>query len=165
MTHRGFLRLKDKLRNNSEEWRNSQERKEWADLHDDVDHVCNLVIKIDCVGHVSKNFASKIEKLVTDGTVLSDKKKVNRGAFRLGKLARVNLRKRFRNAIKSTINPNARNAEEVREAVDNMRRAIFATLYHTLRVPAETRHQFCPSDSWCLYKSGNPAAFVDHPHR
>ena len=69
---------------NTEDWRNSPEKKVWEELHEDAAHDCNIVIKIDCVGHVSKNFASKIEALVTDGKKMEDGKSINRRLNRLG---------------------------------------------------------------------------------
>ena len=149
----------ERIRTNDEDWRESEERKKWLELHDTPTYDCNIVIKVDCIGHVSKNFASKLEKKVVDG------KSTNRGIHRLGKQARVKLVKNFRNAVQRSTNRTISCTSEALQAVALMSRNIWASLYHSCLIDdPEERHQFCPTDSWCLYKTDNPAAFEDQPH-
>ena len=72
-----------------------------------------------------------------------------------GKIARVTLQKRFRNAVRQTITKGATTALEIKEGTAAMRKAIWATLYHSLIIDEGTRNTFCPVDSWCLYKYVN----------
>ena len=68
-----------------EEWVEEEGgKRSWEEIHEDSTYECGLVIKIDCVGHVSKNFAAKVEALVNNGQKMSDGKSVNRGTNRLG---------------------------------------------------------------------------------
>ena len=39
-----------------------------------------------------------------------------------------------------------------------------AVLYHSCDLEPAVRHQFCPVDNWCHYKSNNPAAFEHQAH-
>ena len=36
-----------------------EEKKNWEEVHEDTAYECNIVLKIDCVAHVSKNFVTR----------------------------------------------------------------------------------------------------------
>ena len=69
-----------------------------------------------------------------------------------GKVARLNLQKRFRNAVRQTVSREATTALEIKEGTGRMRQAIWATLHHTIIQDPDNRHIYCPVNSWCLYK-------------
>ena len=136
---------------------------QWLEAHDDIGHKCSIVVKVDCVSHVSKNFAAKLETLVKNcPEKLSDGKSVNRGTNRLGKIARVKLQKTFRNAVRTSVRKDLTTRADMREGVDNVRKNIYASLYHSTKLDGTIRHKYCPNDSWCLYKTGGN--FEDKPH-
>ena len=76
--------LSDKKKFAAWEAANSTEHQAWVAAHNSDEHECHIVVKIDCVNHVSKNFASKIMKAAKDGEIAEDGKSVNRGVHRLG---------------------------------------------------------------------------------
>ena len=141
-----------------EEWKKSEEYAEWVRKHNEEEgHVCHAVKKIDCIQHVAKCFRSKLEDIAKAGKKASDGGSRNRGTNRLGPNARVKLQKYFGSAIRKNIRPGVISAREMDEAVVAMRRAIMASLYHcTMLEDDELRHQFCPADSWCMYKRRLP---------
>ena len=121
---------------------------------------CN-VHKVDCVGHVGKRMYKALDTFRKGKKgKLSDGKGVGRGKGRLrgtsdtgsiGRLCRL-----YRNAIRKNSNIRALDNEgSKKEAVEKMRRAILAILYHSVKLSDnDVRHQYCPDDDWCVYKKG-----------
>ncbi|XP_041473006.1 uncharacterized protein LOC121422184 [Lytechinus variegatus] len=118
------------------------------------------VHKLDCVGHVGKRMYKALDKVRKDNKgKLEDGKGVGRAKGRLrgtadtGSIGR--LCKLYRSTIRSnTINMKALdNDNDKKEAVEKMRRAILAILYHSVTLSdSDVRHQYCPEDGWCEYK-------------
>ena len=80
---------------------------------------------------------------------------INRGIHSLGPNTRIKLQRNFTKAVRSNIRPGIISSAESEEAVTSMRKAILASLYHcTMLEDDEVRHQYCPMDSWCLFKRG-----------
>ena len=90
---------KEKLMNPSRDeykkWAETADFQRWKENHADDSYDCDIVVKIDCVSHVSKNFAMKVEELGKSGEKLDNGKVINRGKHRLGKESRVKLQKNF----------------------------------------------------------------------
>ena len=58
-------------------------------------------------------------------------------------------------AIRSNDVPDVKTAKEHKEAVEKMKKAVMASLYHNIILKiAKERHKFCPEgdSSWCQYK-------------
>lgn len=44
-----------------------------------------------------------------------------------------------------------------------MKKSVLASLYHCVMIEdEEVRHQYCPEDSWCAFKRGEPVEEKDH---
>ena len=114
----------------------------WKENHADDSYDCDIVAKIDCVSHVSKNFAKKVVELGKSGEKLDDGKVINRDKHRLGKESRVKLQKNFRNAIKRTTRPHVRDISELREACKHMRSEIMEVLHHSCDLDTNVRHKY-----------------------
>ena len=85
------------------------------------------------------------------------------GNNRLGAQARVGLQKNFSKAIRGAVKPGILSSNELNDAVDNMKQAIYASLYDSIIMDDDkVRHQYCPNNSWCLYKRNLP--FINKPH-
>ena len=55
-------------------------------------------------------------------------------------------------AIRSNVAPDVKTAKDHEDAVDKMKKAVMASLYHSIMLKDDkVRHQFCPSGdtSWC----------------
>ena len=151
-------------RDEYKKWAETADFQRWKENHADDSYDCDIVVKIDCVSHVSRNFAKKVEELGKSGEKLDNGKVINRGKHRLGKESRVKLQKNFRNAIKRTTQPHVRDISELCEAYKHMRSEIMAVLHHSCDLDPNVRHKYCPFNSWCLYRSGNPDSFEHKPH-
>ena len=122
------------------------------------------VVKLDCIGHVSKRMYRALENLKksTKGK-LSDGKFIGGGAGRLtatagGAIPR--LADLYRNAIRqnSKKDINMSDADDVQAGVQTMQNSIMAILHHECKTENNNeRHKFCPPNteeeaSWCDYK-------------
>ena len=145
------------------EWVGTDDHKLWCTNHADNEYECEIVIKIDCVGHVSKNFSSKVEKVAKSGKTLKDGKSINKGKHRLGKIACVKLQKNFRNAVKRSV-MKVHNKRQMEEGTAEMKKNIMAVLYHSSDLPPEIRHQYCPKESWCLFNTSSPEKLEHQDH-
>ena len=50
------------------------------------------------------------------------------------------------------------------EGTAEMKKNIMAVLYHSSDLPPETRHQYCPKESWCLFNTSSPEKFEHQDH-
>ena len=58
-------------------------------------------------------------------------------------------------AIRSNVAPDVKTAKDHKDAVDKMKKAVMASLYHSIMLKDDkVRHQFCPSGdtSWCKFR-------------
>ena len=74
-------------------------------------------------------------------------------------LTEVNIKKlqvNYGKAIRSNVVPDVKTAKDHKDAVDKMKKAVMASLYHSIMLKDDqVRHQFCPSGdtSWCKFRS------------
>ena len=95
------------------------------------------VRKLECIGHVQKRMGAALGKLRKDKKSVGGK----------GKLTDKMI-DRLQNYYRIAIRTNTGNLE-------NMEKAILATLFHCASSKENEYHTYCPDgeDSWCLYKS------------
>ena len=58
-------------------------------------------------------------------------------------------------AIRSNVAPDVKTAKDHKDAVEKMKKAVMASLYHSIMLKDDkVRHQFCPSGdtSWCNFR-------------
>ena len=73
-------------------------------------------------------------------------------------LTEVNIKKlqvNYGKAIRSNVAPDVKTAKDHKDAVDKMKKAVMASLYHNIMLKDDkVRHQFCPSGdtSWCMLR-------------
>ncbi|XP_072165849.1 uncharacterized protein [Diadema setosum] len=119
------------------------------------------VRKVDCVGHVGKRMYKALDTVrkqnkgkLADGKGVGRAKGRLRGTSDTGSIGR--LCKLYRSTIRKHADKGALDSEEARDrAVEKMRRAILAILYHSVKLPdPDVRHQYCPDgeNTWCEYK-------------
>ena len=145
-----------------EVWSKTPDFEKWQDAHG-PDSTCKAVLKLDCIQHVGKCFANKLEDLCKRGAAAPDGKSMYSGAHRLGKFTKTKLRQYFTNAVRSNVRPGIITRQQEDQAVVKMRTAILASLYHCLMISDEKkRHQYCPDDSWCEYKKGRVVEEKSH---
>ena len=61
----------------------------------------------------------------------------------------------YAKAIRSNVAPDVKTTKDHKDAVDKMKKAVMASLYHSIMLKDDkVRHQFCPSGdtSWCKFK-------------
>lgn len=113
-----------------------------------------VVQKIECVGHIQKRMGCRLRKLKQSGKKLEDGKSIG-GKGRLTDKVIDLITVYYGNAIRANKN-----------SVSEMRKAIWATYFHTRSTNSEPLHSFCPtgSDSWCGYQkaiiSGCPEKYI-----
>ena len=99
------------------------------------------------------------------GGKLSDRKAVEGRQGRLTRPVIDRLKKYYGNAIRSSVDRDAKSKEEIQQAVEKMQKNIKAVLYHSIKMKEqEKRHYFCPSNSLCAYKNNRcytDETFVD----
>ena len=86
---------------------------------------------------------------------LSDGKPIGGKGHRLSDKTIDKLQQYYGNAIRGTVSRDAMSSNAVNECVKRMMKAIWAVLYHCVKIPdPKDRHKFCPDDneSWCRYK-------------
>ena len=113
----------------------------------------HLVEKLDCIGHVGKRMFRALENVrTTTKGKLADGKYVGGGSGRLTKAVITRLQDFYRNAIRQNVT-DSKEPKEQEQAVKNMKNAVMAGLYHSVKQPNDTkRHQYCPESSWCDFK-------------
>ena len=85
-----------------------------------------------------------------DGKAISERK---------NRLTKVNIKKlqvNYGKAIKSNVASDVKTAKDHKDAVDKMKKAVMAFLYHSIMLKDDKiRHQFCPSGdtSWCKFRT------------
>ena len=125
--------------------------------HRDKQIKCNRVNKIECINHVDKRCSTALRDLrdawrrhkLPDGKAIGGKKNC---------LTEVNIKKlqvNYGKAIRPNVAPDVKTAEDHKDAVDKMKKAVMASLYHSIMLKDDkVRHQFCPSGdtSWCKFR-------------
>ncbi|KAL8573387.1 hypothetical protein ACOMHN_032402 [Nucella lapillus] len=113
------------------------------------------ITKLDCVNHAHKRMGTALRKLTKEQGL------GGRGVGRLTEQKCKNLQNFYRGAILDNI-PNT----------DNMRCAVWATLYHSMSTDQEPHHRQCPKgeNSRCFYQKALalgevPSRHTDHPSR
>ena len=101
------------------------------------------------------------------GTALRDLREARRGhklpdgkviGGKKNHLSEVNIKKlqvNYGKAIRSNVAPDVKTAKDHKDAVDKMKKAVMASLYHSIMLKDDkVRHQFCPSGdtSWCKFR-------------
>lgn len=111
------------------------------------------VTKLDCVNHAHKRMGTALRKLS------KDQRLGGRGVGRLTDAKCDSLQNFYRGAILENM-PN----------IDNMRKAIWSGLYHSMSTDAEPHHRQCPTgeNSHCWYQRAlacneHPGSHKDHP--
>ena len=160
--------MMDKKSPDYQKWLNSAAYQRWEDEHENGNNECYSVNKLDCIGHVQKRMGKNLLGLQKAGGKLSDGKAV---AGRQGRLTRSvidRLQKYYGNAIRSSVDREAKSKQEIQKAVEKMQRNIKAVLYHSTKLKDEKlRHQFCPSSSWCAYQNSQGCTdpkFINKPY-
>ena len=109
--------------------------------------------KLDCINHAHKCMGTALRKLA------HDERLGGRGVGRLTEAKCKSLQNFYRGAILDNM-PN----------IDNMRNAIWSSLYHSMSTDQEPHHQQCPrgEDSRCFYQQAlargeEPPSHNDHP--
>ena len=108
-----------------EQWQKTEEYKEWDNSHITGTADCNRVLKLDCIGHVQKRSASKLEN--------GKPGKGRQG--RLTKTAIEKLKKYYGKAIRNNVTRALLSAEERDIAVKHMEKEIKAGLFHCTKLP------------------------------
>ena len=134
-------------------WVNSPEYKEFKSTHMSEDSGCHKVLKLDCVGHVQKRMGKALRDLQKQKGKLQDGKSVGGKSGRLTKSAIEKLQKYYGNAIRNHVIKGPITPEQRKVAVSEMKKEIKAGLYHSCKLLAKERHQFCPENSWCAFKN------------
>jgi len=134
-------------------WVNSPEYKEFKSTHMSEDSGCHKVLKLDCVGHVQKRMGKALRDLQKQKGKLQDGKSVGGKSGRLTKSAIEKLQKYYGNAIRNNVIKGPITPEQRKVAVSEMKKEIKAGLYHSCKLLAKERHQFCPENSWCAFKN------------
>ena len=115
---------------------------------------CNRVNKIECINHVDKRCGTALRNLrnAWRGHKLPDGKAIGGNKNRLTEVNIKKLQVNYGKAIRSNVAPDVKTAKDHKDAVDKMRKAVMASLYHSIMLKDnKVRHQFCPSGdtSWC----------------
>ena len=156
----------NKMAKSSEEylaWKSSPEYKEYESAHMVEGSGCHKVIKLDCVGHVQKRMGKALRGLQQQKGKLQDSKPEGGKSGRLTKTAIETLQKYYGNAIRNHVKKGLLTPDQRKKSITEMRKAIKAGLYHSCKLPEKERHQFCPTNSRCAYKSRNQR-FVEKKH-
>ena len=160
--------LMDKKSSEYQKWLKSAAYKRWKDEHESGIAECNSVKKLDCIGHIQKRMGKNLIGLQKAGGKPPDGNAVGGKQGRLTRPVIDRLQKYYGNAIRSSVDREAKSKEEIQQAVEKMQRSIKAVLYHSIKLEDDReRHQFCPSNSWCAYKNNKDykdARFVSKPY-
>ena len=115
---------------------------------------CNRVSKIECINYMDKRCGTALRDAwrghkLPDGKAIGGKK---------NRLTEVNIKKlqvNYGMAIRSNVTRDVKTAKDHKDAVDKMKKAVKASLYHSIMLKDDkVRHQFCPSGdtSWCKFR-------------
>ena len=112
-----------------------------------------MVEKLDCIGRVGKNMLRALENVrTTTKDKLVDGKSVGGGSGRLTKAVKTRLQDFYRNAITQNLT-NSKDPKELEQAAKNMKYAILAGLWHSVKQLDDVkRHQYCPESLWCEFE-------------
>lgn len=110
--------------------------------------------KIECINHVSKRLGTALRNLVKDNKKTGSKL----GGKSYGSLKDTTITKLttyYRNAIQNNIG-----------SLDNMKKAVFATLMHCKSTDSNPQHNNCPEgdQSWCFYNKYLAMNLPPPPH-
>ena len=160
--------LMDKKSLHYQKWLKSAAYTRWENEHENGIVECYGVKKLDCIGHIQKRMGKNLISMQKTGGKLSDGKAVGGRQGRLTRPVIDRLQKYYGNAIRSSVDRDAKSKEEIQQAVEKMQKNIKAVLYHNIKMKEqEKRHYFCPSNSWCTYKNNRcytDETFVDKPY-
>ena len=146
-----------------EDWCQTSDYALWLDNHSNPNFQCYAVRKIDCIQHIGKCFGNRLETVSKSRKKAPDGKSMTNGKHRLGRRARTYLRSYFSKAVKEFSRPGILTPAEQDEGAAALKRGILASFYHGLILEdKEVRHQYCPPESWCLYKRGIDMEDKDH---
>lgn len=111
------------------------------------------LVKEDCINHVSKRLATALRNVVTD----CKKRGVTLGGRGCGMLTQNTIRKLtiyFSRAIRG------------QTSVEEMRRAILASLHHGYSTDENPSHEYCPPglQSWCFFQQALAKHNIPGPH-
>lgn len=137
-------------------WKSSENFKKWEEDHLAGTAGCDRVMKLDCIGHVQKRLGKALYEFQKSSVKLDDGKPMKGRNGRLTKAAIEKLKKYYGKAIRNNVKKDITTTEERDQAVQLMKTAILAGLFHCLKLPDKERHKYCPSNSWCKYKKGLP---------
>ena len=144
----------EKMEEDKEKFDTSKKALQFWQKHQDKQIKCNRVNKIECINHVDKRCGTALRDLrdawrghkLPDGKAIGGKKNL---------LTEVNVKQfqvNYGKAIRPNVVPDIKTAKDHKDAVDKMKKAVMASLYHSIMLKDDkVRHQFCPSGdtSWC----------------
>eukprot|EP00745_Piridium_sociabile_P007986 TRINITY_DN15350_c0_g1_i2.p1 TRINITY_DN15350_c0_g1~~TRINITY_DN15350_c0_g1_i2.p1 ORF type:complete len:326 (+),score=78.28 TRINITY_DN15350_c0_g1_i2:211-1188(+) len=115
-----------------------------------------IIEKEECINHVSKRLGSALRNLVAD----CRKRGITLGGRGRGQLTQNTIRK-------LTIYYNrAVRGGKTGSSVEEMKKAVMASLYHCYSTDEKPRHELCPAgaDSWCFHQSAIAQHQIPGPH-
>ena len=150
-------KYEEKTEEDKEKFDTSKKGLQFWQKHRDKQIKCNRVNKIECINHVDKRCGTALRDLrdAWRGHKLPDGKAIGRKKNRLTKVNIKKLQVNYGKAIKSNVAPDVKTTKDHKDAVDKMKKAVMASLYHSMMLKDnKVRHQFCPSGdtSWCKFR-------------
>ena len=144
----------EKTEEDKEKFDTNKKRLQFWQKHQDKQIKCNRVNKIECINHVDKRCSTALRDAwrghkLPDGKAIGGKKNL---------LTEVNIKKlqvNYGKTIRSNVLPDVKTTKDHKYAVDKMKKAVMASLYHSIMLKDDkVRHQFCPSGdtSWCKFR-------------
>ena len=125
--------------------------------HRDKQIKCNRVNKIEYINHVDKRCGTTLRDLrdAWRGHKVPDGKAVGGKKNRLTEVDIKKLQVNYGKTIRSNVVPDVKTVKNHKDAVDKMKKAVMASLYHSIMLKDDkVRHLFCPSGdtSWCKFR-------------
>ena len=125
--------------------------------HRDIQIKCTRVNKIECINHVDKRCSTALRDLrdAWRGHKLPDGKAIGGKKNCLTEVNIKTLQVNYGKAIRSNVEPDVKTTKDHKDAVDKMKKAVMASLYHSIMLKDnKVRHHFCPSGdtSWCKFR-------------
>ena len=155
----------DKRSADNKKWRNSKEYEKWKKTHDSSEATRARVQTLDCIGHVQKRMGTHLRQVRKKEKKLTDGKSVKGSKHRLTDKAIDKLQCYYGNAIRANIKPGKLTAEQQKDQIFTMQKAIMAALYHSCELSNnDERHKSCPDKlhSWYSYKREGKLPRKDH---
>ena len=157
----------EKTKEDKEKFGTSKKGLQFWEKHQDKQIKCSRVNKIECINHVDKRCSTALRDLrdAWRGHKLPDGKAIGGKKNRLTKVNIKMLQVNYGKAIRSNVAPDVKTTKGHKDAVDKMKKAVMASLYHSIMLKDDkVRHQFCPSGdtSWC--KFGRLGNMENAPH-